>query len=238
MKNVVYNNETEKEALEYTCKLVDFGVSLLIFSAFNELLNAFILLRESKYYVHTVKRRSKVTLKLLKRKEEDIKKLSKDRGFSESYYDAIIDVCETDINTLRQSVKATMDEHDIDNSELYSQAETARILLQAAKMHYEEVIRDVTNRYRTKNLNEMRRLDLFKIFREFYVADIYKEWNAVCEILYDYKSETVDLNTEATTEAYNSLAEKFAKGLFISDCLKIAQKEFPQYSDAKIKVTD
>lgn len=64
MKHVKYHNQTEKEALEYTSKLVDFGVTLIVYAALNEVLNAYIKLKPSKYFKGNVKRRANETLKM------------------------------------------------------------------------------------------------------------------------------------------------------------------------------
>lgn len=236
MKSVKYHNLTEKEALEYTSNLVDFGAALLVFSALNELLNAYTMLSQSKYFHHTVKRRAKEALKQRNRKEKAIVDIVKHKGFAETYWDAAIDACENDVATLRAELKATLDKAGTEDSDLFSQTETTRIMLHAAKIHFEEVIKEATNKFRTKNWRDMQHLNLFATFSEFYVGGIYHEWDTVCEELYDGKESSVDLNNERTMAAFNILAEKFAKGLYIDECLKVAQAEYPDFKELRVKV--
>lgn len=160
------------------------------------------------------------------------------QGFAESYWDAVIDACEEDVSRLRNEIRATLDEADMDDPDLYAQAETTRVLLEAAKIHFEEVIRDSTNKFRSQNMAGMRNLNLFDVFQEFYVDSIYKEWNAVCNEIYGNKSDDIDLTNERTIAAFNVMADKFAKGLYIDECLKVASEEYPEFSNAKIVIEE
>ena len=44
LKRVYYDNDDELEALRWCARVIDFGQSLLAFSALNEMLNAYIIL--------------------------------------------------------------------------------------------------------------------------------------------------------------------------------------------------
>ena len=238
MKSVKYHNYTEKEALEYTSKLVDFGVTLIVYAALNEVLNAYILLSHSRQFRGIVKRRANETLKMRNRKVKELKDLVMHQGFAESYWDAIVDACEKDVAKFRSEIRATLDDAEIEDADLYAQAETTRVLLEAAKIHFEEVIKDSTNKFRWQDLAGMRKLNLFDTFHEFYVDAIYKEWNAVCDELYKNKAEEVRLGNERTLEAFDTMAEKFAKGQYIDECLQSATVEYPEFSGAKIVIEE
>lgn len=236
MKHIAYHNRTEKEALEYTSRLVDFGVTLIVYAALNEVLNAYIRLRQSKYFRGNIKRRAKDALKLRNWKVRELKDLVMHKGFAESYWDAVVDACEEDIGTFRREIRATLEDAHADYADLYAQAEVTRVLLEAAKIHYEEVIRDSTAKFRSQDMHGMRNLNLFDAFHEFYIDGIYREWNIVCDELYRNKSNDIDLTNERTISAFNAMADKFAKGLYIDDCLKAASTEYPEFSGAKIVI--
>ena len=238
MKHVVYHNETEKEALEYTSKLVDFGVALIVYAALNELLNAYVSLQRSKYFKHVVKKRAKNAYSMRNSKVEELKELVMHRGFAESYWDAVIDSCEDDILLLRKELEKIMKAANIEDYSLYAQAETARILLESAKVHFQEVIKDCSNKYLSKNLQQMKNLNLFEVFHEFYIDNIYKEWNNVCNELYKAIPPNIELTNDTTERVYVEMAEKFSKGYYIDKCLAVASKEFPEFADAEIKITD
>lgn len=237
MKNIKYHNKTEKEALEYTSKLVDFGVTLVVYAALNELLNAYYLLQRSKYFRTTVKRLANEAVRMRNMKVVELKSVVMHKGFSESYWDAIVDVCEDDISAFRTELVKVLEEASVDDGEIYAQAEVARVLLGSAKAHFEKVIKDCTNLYRTQDAREMRNLNLFDTFHEFYVDGIYKQWNLVCDELYKDKDRNIELTNDKTIESYNVLADKFVKGGYIDECLRVATREHPEYTGVKIRIT-
>ena len=238
MKSIKYHNRTEKEALEYTSKLVDFGVTLVVYAALNELLNAYYLLSRSSHFKKIVKKRANEALRQRNIKVRELKDLVMHQGFAETYWDAIVDACEKDIANFKNAIRNTIEDAGIEPSDLLAEMETSRVLLMMAKIHYEEVIRDCTNKYRTKNLADMKHLNLFDAFHEFYIDGIYKEWDLVCDELYKKKYVTVELENDKTRAAFDVLSDKFAKGLYIDECLNSATVEYPEFSGAKIVVED
>lgn len=234
MKSIKYYNRTEKEALEYTSKLVDFGVTLVVYAALNELLNAYLQLRQSSHFCKVIKKRANEALKQRDRKVRELKDLVMHQGFAETYWDAIIDACEKDVANFKNEIKTVIEEAGIEPSELYAEMETTRVLLLMAKIHFEEVIKDSTNKFRTKNLADMKRLNLFDAFHEFYIDGIFKEWDLVCDELYKKKYVTVELENDKTRAAFDVMSDKFAKGLYIQECLDAATIEYPEFSDTKI----
>jgi len=238
MKDVKYYNNTQKEALEYTSKVVDFGVTLILYSALNEVLNAYNLLRESKYFVHNIKRRAKNVLEMRNKKVKELRDIVMHKGFAEAYWDAIIDACEKDVADFRKTIKEVLDDNNVPDSDMFSQIETTRVLLEAAKIQFEEVIKASNSKYLPKGLKDMKGLNLFNTFREFYIDNLHKEWEAVCSQLYKINGTDVDLNNDSVTTQFNVLADKFAKGLYIDECLKAAEQEFPEFAGAKVVIEE
>lgn len=234
MKDLVYKNYTQKEALEYTAKMVDFGVALTVYSSLNELLNAYILLRQDQCFKHAVKQRANHAIRMHDKKLHEIANTMLHKGFAESYWDSVIDACSDDMEVLRAELKRTLESYGVEKAKLYAQMETARILLYSAAEQYTEVVRDCTNLYRTMNLSEMRNLDLCRAFREFHVEAIFQEWNAVCEMVYISKHPMVDLNSKRIRDAFKPMAEKFARGEYMDNCLAVAAREYPEYSNTEI----
>lgn len=234
MKDISYHNYTEKEALEYTSNIINFGVTLIVYAALNEVLNGYILIRQSKYYKNVIKQRANRSLALRNRKVEQLKSMVKTRKYAESFWDAIIDVCEDDVANLRKEIKVILDNALIEDSDLYAQAETTRVMLEAAKIHYEEVIKECTTKFIMKNAEEMKKLNLFDAFHEFYIDGIFREWNIICDELYKNKHTTIELTDDNTLGAFNVMADKFAKGLYIDQCLKAASADYPEFADVKI----
>lgn len=238
MKNVIYYNNTQKEALEYTSKVVDFGVTLILYSALNEVLNSYVLLRDSKYFVHNIKRRANNILEMRNKKVKELRDIVMHKGFAEAYWDAIIDACEKDVASFKKSIKTILDNNNAPDSDLFAQIETTRVLLEAAKIQYEEVIKASNSKYLPKGLKDMKGLNLFETFHEFYADRLHKEWEAVCSELYRINKTDIDLNNESVTKQFNTLAEKFAKGLYIDECLKAAEQEYPEYAGAKVVIEE
>ena len=236
MKSIKYYNQTEKEALEYTSKLVDFGVTLVVYAALNELLNAHLILRRSALYKTIIKKRANEALRQRDRKVRELKDLVMHKGFAETYWDSVIDICEKDISNLKEEIKRTIEEAGVDNAELYAEAETTRLLLMIAKLHFEEVIRNTTNMFRAKNLADMRNLNLFEVFHEFYIDGIYKLWDTICDDIYGKKHTQVKLENERTKAAFDILLDKFSTGEYIQGCFKIATEEYPEFSSSKVVV--
>ncbi len=234
MKKVIVYNTTQQEAYLYTSKVVDFGLSLLVAAALNELLNAYVLLRQSRYYKHKVKQRVNEALKMRNRKDEELKSSVQNRAFSETYWDSIIDACEDDVTNLRKAIKKILDNANIEDSEIFSQVEVARVLLEAAKVHFEEIIKDCYNKFASQNLSDMKGVNMKEAFKEFNVESIFKEWESMCRDLYTIKQSKVDLNKKEVSDAFIVLADKFAKGDYINECLAETSKEFPEYGGVKV----
>lgn len=238
MKKVVYHSKIEREALEYTSKIIDLGVGLLVYAALNELFTAHVFLRQSRFFHHSIKKRANIALVMRNRKVEELRDIVLDKKFADSYWDAILDAYGKDVALLRREIENTLKEAKHPDYELISQVEVARVLLESAKIHYEESIKDCTAKFLVKDMEGMRNVSLFDTFREFYIDNIYREWDAVCKELYSHQKVDIELTNERTTEVYEMIADRFAKGEYIEKCLAIAREENPQYSNAKIKVEE
>lgn len=231
MKKVIYHNNTEREALEYTSKIVDFGLTLVIHSALNELFTAYMYLSRSPLFKHLVKKRSREALRLRNLKLEELKNIVLHKGFSETYWDYAIDASADDVERLRAAIQQVIDEANVPNSYLFSQVEVARILLESSKVHFEEIIKDCNNKFFSKDLIGMKNLNLRDTFREFNITPIFNEWDAMCDALYKNCYSKVDLNNEKVSELFNVLASKFAKGEYVEECLAVASEEYPEFAN-------
>lgn len=236
MKKVAYHNSIEKEALEYTSKIVDFGVALLVYAALNELYNAYAILQQSHFFIHSVKKRSKRAYSMSNDKVRELKELVSDKAFAESYWDAVVDASEDDIALLRNEIESIIRNANLSDYELYSEVEVARVMLESSVIHYEEAMKDCTAKFMAQDMKGMKNLNLFQTFREFYIIDIFHEWEAVCKILYANKATNVNLTNEKTTKIYEAVADKFAKGEYIEKCFSVAKKENPEYINSKVKI--
>lgn len=81
-KKVYYYNEHDLEGLKWIAKVMDFGVSLEVVSAFNEIRVSYIYLRERKdLFRHTIKQNCNNAMKALKIRETEIKSLMINKKF-------------------------------------------------------------------------------------------------------------------------------------------------------------
>ncbi|SEA79951.1 hypothetical protein SAMN04487851_11471 [Prevotella sp. tc2-28] len=146
----------------------------------------------------------------------------------------MIDICEDDVKTLRNAIQKVLKEGGVEDAELFSHIEVTRILLESSIYHFEEIMNDCTNKFLSANSKEMKGLELRKIFVEFNIENIFKEWDTMCDLIYDSKKIAIDLNKETISNAFNNIADKFARGEYIDACLEVAKREYPEFSNAKV----
>lgn len=222
-KRYFFRTEKELEGLRWTARVVDFGVSLTIISALNELTTAFIMLRERKdLFKHNVKRMANETMQVATNLRTSILSVMKKGDFFDTYSDRVIDLSENDITLFRISIKQTLDDNGIRDAELLSYLETARTLLEMAVAHFDSVMKQAANDYG---------VNYRKAFCEFDATDVYERWQKVCEMLYrHYDADSdIDLNTERTTQLFNKMGNMFADGEYVGECLHDAMVEHPDF---------
>lgn len=221
-KKVYYYNEHDLEGLKWIAKVMDFGVSLEVVSAFNEIRVSYIYLRERKdLFRHTIKQNCNNAMKALKIRETEIKSLMINKKFWDEYSDPIIDLANDDIEKFRKAIKQTLDDANYKDSEIISYVETARVLMDMSIKQWDTIIDEARRKYGR---------DYSQDFSEYRVTNVYNWWSIVCDEL--YKGVSIDLNNETIDSVFNEMCEKFAEGKYVEDCLKEAQKTNPDFINA------
>lgn len=129
-RKVYYSNDKDLEGLKYTARVVDFGVGLMVTSAINSMHDAYVFLVERKDLLRgKVKYCCNNAFREAKMKEQLIKQNMVNKQFWLDYSDKVIDEAESDITLFRISIKQTLDNAKLENSELISYIETSNVLL-------------------------------------------------------------------------------------------------------------
>ncbi len=225
-KRITYSTDRQLEGIRYMAKIIDFGVSLTIATAFNELYTAHMMLRERKdLYKHEVKRFANEAVERAKMKRAQMLSLMANRNFFDTYSDKVIDLSENDITLFRISLKQTLDRAKYPNSELISYIETARALLDASTLQFAEVAKATREDYGEYTWE--------KTFIEFEVSDVLKSWDKVCKLIY-HSHEDINLNTPESTQLFDGLCRKFADGEYVDACLEEAHEAEPEFVENKV----
>lgn len=229
-KRYVFRTEKELEGLRWTTRVIDFGVSLTIIAALNELTTAYIMLRERKdLFRHNVKRMTNETMQVATNLRTSIMSVMKKGDFFDTYSDRVIDLAENDITMFRISIKQTLDDNGVEDAELLSYIETARTLLEMAAEHFDSAIRAAKEDFK---------IDYTKAFTEFMARPVLDRWERVCNTIYPMVGSIadVDLNTKRNLAIFEKLGAKFADGDFIQECLHDAIEEHPDFmNDIEVK---
>ena len=228
MKKVYYKSEKDLEGLKWCAKIMDFGVSLMIKAAVNELNTAYIMLRESPKFRHEIKNHAKQAMRAADRKESEILSIMASRQFYEDYSDKVIDLASNDITLFRTAMQEELRKAGIgsDDADLYAHVECARVLLNMCQLQFDEIIRQAQERWgRNYAMN----------FSEFTVTGIYRHWDIVSEMTYK-DAGFADLNTAKIKALYDVMDKNFSTGKYIGDCLQEAKKNNPDFvNNFKIK---
>lgn len=219
-KKYVYRTQKELDGLRWTSRVIDFGVSLTVASALNELTTAYIMLRERKdLFRHHVKHLANGTMQAATNLRASMFGVMMNRGFFDTYSDRVIDLAEQDITLFRISIKQTLDSKRYKDADLVSYTETARTLLEMAVEHFKSVIQAAREEYG---------VNYAKAFCEFNAQDVLMRWQKVCDMLYDTR-EDIDLNTQRTLGFFEKIGRSFADGDYVDVCLKEAMEENPDF---------
>ena len=233
LKRVYYDNDVELEALRWCARVIDFGQSLLAFSALNEMLNAYIILHDDypDMFKREIKKYANMAERNGRRKEIEIKSVMAHKKFTDSYFDAIIDAAHDDITSIRQSIKETLIDSNYKNAELVSYVETARMLLEASIVHFKSIMREAKKKYWISR-------DFTNDFCEFRLDSVYYPWQKVCDIIYNDANDTIDLNKTYANDIVDKVLAKFANGDYIGECTDVANKENPDFLELEIKLSE
>lgn len=225
-KKIPYCTEEQLKGVKRTAKIIDFGLSLVLSSAFNELYTAHMMLREEKsIYRFMIKKLANQTIELVNKHKRDMLNLMSNRNFFDSYYDKVIDYAENDVTLLRISIKQEMDDAKMKHGSLMAYLETARALLEISAVMYETIIKDARR--------DFGKYSWEFVFSEFDCSDVLSVWNKVCDMMYG-EGEQIGFNTERSEKLLLAIYKKFNDGIYIKECLKEANKEHPEFFDAII----
>lgn len=216
-KRVYYSSDEELRIMKRTAKVIDFGVSLAMTSAFNEMYTALTILRFRRdLFKHQVKRDANMAYQSARRQETLLKTLMQNTGFWLDYSDKVIDEAANDVTLFRIAIKQELDSGGFDDSELYSYIECARVLLILSVRMFDTVIKEAK-----KDSGK----DYTDVFIEFRAGDACDKWGRMCDIL--FQRVGIDLNTDRVNKAFDALYRKLTEGEYIQACLNEANKNNP-----------
>ena len=212
MKKILFHSEKEKEGIIWTAKVISYGVSLTLMSALNEVHSArAFLLDRPGLYRHMVKKYCNMACRQAVNIESTIRNMVNDKNFWLEYSDRVIDEAERDITLFRVAIKQVLDKAKVEDSDIISRAECARVLLDVAVKQFEGTLADAREKFG---------MDYRKYFVEYDATGVLAAWQNMCDCLYrDSNGTDVDLNTDGVISAFDSLSTKFANGVYIDSCL-------------------
>lgn len=206
---------------------MDFGTSLMIKAACNEVSRAYVFLRKTPFFKQKVKHLANKAAKEADCKVCELLGVMQNRKFYDDYSEQVIETARNDIEKFRLALKTVMDKAGIQESLMYSHVETARALLNMCVLQFRDTTDVALKRYGRDYANN---------FREFDASHLFVSWSLLCDIL--YQNESVDLNTPETTALWNILCRKFGSGVYVKECMKVACDENPEYNYNEIIVTE
>ena len=215
-KKIYYRTERELEGLQYIAKVIDFGVSLAIASAFNEMLNAQLLLAQTPLHRQRLKQALRLGYNKANMHTNLIRSCMADVAFYNEYADAVVDYAHNDITLILASLKQTLDNANVPYSLAIAQTELARILLHLARLQFLDAIEATKKKFG---------YDYAKYFTEFDISDVCAAWDKVCNLTHSLggKKFNVDLNTKENELLVQKISKKFVEGDYIDDCLAEAR---------------
>lgn len=222
MKRIPFTTNDQLEGLRWAAKTIDFGVSLTLIAALNEVNTAYIMLRERKdLFRQKLKKLANIAATKADQQKATVLASMKDRNFFDIYSDKVIDLAEDDITKFRIGLKQTLDDNKHPDAELISYIEVARTMLEMAMHQFWKVIGTARE--------DFGGYPFGKYFHEFDSTDTLAAWEKVCDIV--YQGKTINLNTERNEQLFNALGIKFAEGDYVDICLKEAMISDPEFKN-------
>lgn len=219
-RKVIYYTKRQKEGIETAASIINFGVSLTVASAINELYTAHMILRECKdVYCREVKMLANKALNNDRRRRAGMLSVMCNRDFFDTYCDKVIDLTENDITKFRLSMKQILDNHKVERADLLSYVETARSMLELAKLQFEAVCRNTCRDYAAYKYEAL--------FSEFDVTDVFLPWHRMSRILYA-SEEDINLNTDVSGGLFEKIVSNFADGVYSKACMQEADRAYPE----------
>lgn len=230
-KVITYQNDKQLQGIQWVAKNASLSVSLTVAAAFNELYTAHMFLREHRdVFRNEVKRFANEAELRARRKRRLMLDIIANRQFFDTYSDKVIDLAESDITQFRISVQQKMDDAGCRESELLSYVETARVMLTAADMHFDGIMRLAHETYGG--------YDYEGAFCEFCVSDVQKSWSRMCDILYTNVGPDIDLNTKQSEQMFGVIGDSFRQGKYIDACLREAHAEQPEWVEKNLLLVE
>ena len=217
MRTIKIKSAWEYQGIEWTSRIMDFGISLMVGAALNELITAEIHLEASPLFKGMVKHNAKRAATEASARQVILKQTAEDQKLFDSYAGAVIDAARHDIDIFRVAINQVLDSHGIPNSAIMAEVECARCLCEMSVISLQDTIKTAEHRYRG---------NFSKYFKEFDITRIRDIWNLVTHEI--YKGYTVDLNTPTVKTLFESMLTKFAEGKYIDSCLEQAYEENPE----------
>ena len=230
MKRVTYTTEEDLECLKYLSRCYDFALSLCISLAFNELDTSIVYLREQKDFKQKLKLFANNSVRAADLKRAQIRNIMVSKGFFDSYADRVIDLAEKDIKSFRSSLEKVISKHSIENSTLYAQVETTRCLLQSCVLDFRSIGEDAKKKFGK---------DRSDVFKEYDISSVYHWFEKAVDIIYtnvDKTNGNINLKTPTTSRLWNKIHKKIADGEYITECMKAANEEHPEFMNNDIKI--
>lgn len=225
MKRYVYRTERELEGLKWVTKIMDFGISLTVTVGLNEMLTAYVYVRNNPLlYRHRIKQLLNQSDRCGMMLRTAMFSVMRNRDFFNTYSDRVIDLANEDIGNFRTGIESTLLSNGNTDVALLAQCETARVLLNLAKVQYVETIGAARRKYG---------YDYGHFFNNFNSVRVAAAWDKFCDCLYDGR-KAVDLNTEHQKELFDTMSQKFIDGIYIQQCLKDAHIEHPMFTENNI----
>lgn len=232
MKRVTYTTEEDLECLRYLSRCYDFALSLCISLALNELDTSIVYLREQKNFKHQLKYFANNSVKQSDLKRAQIRNIMASKGFFDSYADKVIDLAGRDIKSFRSSLEKVISKHGIENAALYAQVETTRCLLQSCVLDFRSIGEDAKKKFGK---------DRSDVFKEYDISSVYHWFEKATEIIYKNVDDThgnINLKTPTTSRLWNKIHKKIADGEYITECMKAANEEHPEFMSNEIKIKE
>lgn len=232
MKRVTYTTEEDLECLRYLSRCYDFALSLCISLALNELDTSIVYLREQKNFKHQLKYFANNSVKQSDLKRAQIRNIMVSKGFFDSYTDKVIDLASKDIMSFTKSMQKVIEKHKVKNANFYAQMETTRCLLQSCVLDFKGIAEDAKKKFG---------IDRSADFKEYNISSVYYWFEKATEIIYKNVDDThgnVNLKTPTTSRLWNKIHKKIADGEYITECMKAANEEHPEFMSNEIKIKE
>lgn len=200
-------------------KGMDFIVSLSCSMAYNEQLYAYLLLRDSPFFHHKIKKLANDCDRLSVIKRKGMILAGDKHKFFEDFIEAAIDVAEQDVRKCKDAIFKFFAYKNMEHPQLLAQMEVARTLLVISKGVFDEYIKIMYN---------ATGIDATKKYDTFDCSPILSRWDELCKDLFESCNKTkcslVD-GTEEIDKTARLIVKKLMKWEYFDKSIAIALDE-------------